>query len=127
MAETCTMGDTGGYVGSVILSVPFALLASFIIFKVKPTNVYFENISASLILILCLFVGYIWSLLLVNTTISGNHLCGPDYNSYLNEYGTNYWYIPLIQLIACAQLMFFSIRSAHNKSSKKNTVNRTRS
>ena len=95
--ETCTMGDTDGYMVAVIFGGPLVLAACALLWRARRVPGAASYIGATLVI---LTTGALLLLDLIpwvtSTTLAGNHPCGSDYNSYLAYLGPVRFYLPVI-------------------------------
>ena len=98
MSETCTMGGADGYILGVVFGLPFVVIAVLLNIRTEKLTRFHNITSAVITACFVLFVGSIWLSIFVSTVINGNHICGQEYNSYISDLGTNYWYLPVFQL-----------------------------
>lgn len=107
--ETCTMGDTDGYMVALLFGGPIALLAMALLWHSRNSGSAVVYVGAALVLAVS---GALLALDLipwvVSTTLSGNHPCGAEYNSYLPYLGEFGHYIPVAHAILVASLIGFA-------------------
>ncbi|WCN11008.1 hypothetical protein [Marinomonas mediterranea] len=98
MSETCTMGGADGYMLGVVIGFPFVFIAAWLNIRTAKTSRFHKLSSSVITLLSCLFIGAIWVDIFISTVFYGNHICGREYNEYVSEIGTIYWYLPVAQL-----------------------------
>lgn len=107
VAGTCTMGDDGHFIASIIYGLPIALIAGITLWRSRNISQYgtFALFSS---VISCVFVVFIWAPILWSTSIQGNHLCGSEFNYYINGPYTLERFVPLLHIIVIVVLFLFT-------------------
>ena len=106
-AGTCTMGDDGRFIASIIYSVPIVILVGYGLWnsrKLEGFSVY----SLILTIASAIFAAYFWIPLLWNTTIMGNHLCGEMFNDFIVGSYVLERFVPLIHMFYIGLLIVLS-------------------
>ena len=118
--ETCTMGDTDGYFGGLLLGAPAAVAAVFLL---RRTSVFAPSqrllaVGAAVPPLLLLAVLAPWFL---SSTVGGHHLCGGQYDSYLGT--SRFWerFLPAIHLVLAVAVIGSSIMAYRRMSAMPNT------
>ncbi len=107
--ETCTMGDTDGYMVALLFGGPVALVAMALLWRSRNARTAVVYVGATLVVVVS---GALLALDLVPwviaTTLSGNHPCGAEYNSYLLYLGSFRQYIPAAHAVLVAAIFGFA-------------------
>jgi hypothetical protein len=107
-AETCTMGDTDGFVLSVIYAIPFVALALTAFWFARDLSGR-QAMAAPLIVLpvfaAVLFIMVPWA---YSTLYLGHHLCGPEYDDYLPYSSPSDRFVPVVHIVFLVAIGFAS-------------------
>jgi hypothetical protein len=107
VAGTCTMGDDGYFIASIIYSIPIILIAGCCLWlsrRIEGYSVYALFLPA----LSAISVAFIWLPILWNTTVIGHHLCGEEYNIYFTGSYVFERLVPIIHVAFVALLLALS-------------------
>lgn len=109
-AGTCTMGDTDRFLGGMMLGAPGAASA-VVLLLVAPPRVRWRTGVMIAIAPLSLVVLYLWIPLAISAGVRGHHLCGPEFDAYLDAASGWERLIPLAHVAAALALLVSGVRN----------------
>ena len=109
---TCTMGDTDRFVGGAVVGMPAAVVA--LVFLLRAQTGRTSRIFFVLVIVFpALVVLCIWIPLAISTGIRGHHLCGPEFDDYLDARAGLERLIPLGHVAIASALLVRGGLNAH--------------
>ena len=109
-AGTCTMGDTDRFLGGMMLGAP-AAASAVVLLLVAPPPVRWRIGVMIAIAPLALVVLYLWIPLAISAGVRGHHLCGPEFDEYLDAASGWERLIPLGHVTAALALLVSGVRN----------------
>jgi len=109
---TCTMGDTDRFVAGIILGIPAAVIAVALL-QVGQANTSRRRGIVLATLPVALVVLYLWVPLAISTGIQGHHLCGSEFDEYLDTRSKWERLIPFAHVAAAIALLLSAGRKLH--------------
>ncbi|WP_394388318.1 hypothetical protein [Shewanella woodyi] len=108
VAGTCTQGDDARFYASLLYGTPLFLL---LILRVAfdKNRILFKRINVVAALLLMTSVSYFWMPLMIDTTIKGHHLCGGDFDSYINGSYALERFIPVLHIFSSLFVLVLTV------------------
>jgi hypothetical protein len=118
-AGTCTMGDTDRFVAGAMVGIPAAAIAIALLLLSpgrarRRRAVAIASVTPAS-LVLCL-----WAPLAVSAGIQGHHLCGPEFDAYLDTTSTWERLIPIAHVAVASALLVVGLRTIRRTSRDTN-------
>jgi hypothetical protein len=107
---TCNMGSTDSFVAGAILGMPAAAIAAPVLLR-APVRPGWQTGVALVITSLALLVLFLWARPVISVGIQGHHLCGPDFDSYVDEAFKRERLIPLGHVVLASVLLVAGLRN----------------